>query len=155
MREMAFSSKFAASSEENSEACSELAGLVRRVVAAEELADQAQAHGELVRGALVHGEHAVLVAGERREAVDVLPHALVGGVEQVRAVLVDLDAGLGLGLGVGVAADVVTPLEHQHALAELARRPLGDRQTVETRPHHDEVIGAPLSFACHNLRAFP
>src|SRR5699024_2855680 len=94
-------------------------------------------------------EDAVLVAGEIGEAVDVLPHALVGGVEQVRAVLVDLDPGLGLGLRVGVAADVVAPLEHQDALAELAGRPLGDRQTEESRPHHDEVIGPPLPLVRH------
>src|SRR5699024_10291584 len=127
----------------------QLPRLVQRVVAAEELVDQPQTHGELVGGAVVHREDAVLVAGEIGEAVDVLPHALVGGVEQVRAVLVDLDPGLGLGLRVGVAADVVAPLEHQDALAELAGRPLGDRQTEESRPHHDEVIGPPLPLVRH------
>jgi hypothetical protein len=127
----------------------ERARLVRRVVAAEELVDQAQAHRELVRRAGVHAEHPVLVAGEVGEAVDVLPHALVGGVEQVRAVLVDLDPGLGLGLRVGVAADVVPPVQHQDALAELGRGPLGDRQSEESRPHHDEVVGPPLPLVRH------
>ena len=56
------------------------------------------------------------------EPVDVLPHPLVGGVEQVRAVDVHLDAGLGLGLAVGVAAEVVAALEDEHLQAELAWR---------------------------------
>ena len=82
----------------------ERAGLVWGVVAAEELVDKAQAHGELVGRAVVHGEDAMLVVRERRELIDVVPHALIRSVEEVGAVLVDLNAGLGFGLGVGVAA---------------------------------------------------
>ena len=74
---------------------------------------------------------AVLVAGERREAVDVLPDPRVRRVEQVRAVAVDLDAGLGLGLAVGVAADVGPAVEHEDAQSELGRATLRDRQAEE------------------------
>ncbi len=81
--------------------------LVGGVRAAEELVDQAEVHREGVDLPPVVGEHPVLVAGEGGEPVDVLPHPLVGGVEQVGAVHVHLDAGLGLGLAVGVAAEVV------------------------------------------------
>ena len=42
----------------------ELPGLVGRIVAAEELVDEAEPHGELVGTAVVHGKYAVLVAGE-------------------------------------------------------------------------------------------
>ena len=87
------------------------ARLVGREVLAEELRHQAQSHRELVGLPVVHREHPVLVVGEVGELPHVVPHPLVGGVEQVGAVLVDLDAGLRLGLGVGVAADVGPPVD--------------------------------------------
>jgi len=40
------------------------AGLIGRIVAAEELVNEAEPHGELVGTAVVHGKYAVLVAGE-------------------------------------------------------------------------------------------
>ena len=98
------------------------ARLVGGVALAEELVDQAEVHREGVDLALVLREDPVLVAGEVGEPVDVLPDLLVGGVEQVGAVDVHLDAGLGLGLAVGVAAEVVPALEHQHLQAELVWR---------------------------------
>ena len=42
----------------------EFAGLIGRIVAAEELVNEAEPHGELVGTAVVHGKHTVLVAGE-------------------------------------------------------------------------------------------
>ncbi len=36
--------------------------------------DKTQPHRELVSGAIVHGEHAVLVVGEISELIDVVPH---------------------------------------------------------------------------------
>ena len=113
---------------------------LRRVVAAEELVDQAQPHGELVRRAVVHGKDAVLVVREIGEAVDVLPHALVGSVEQVRTVLVHLDAGFRLVFAVGVAADVAALFHHQDAFAQLARRLLGHGEAEETRSNNYEVV---------------
>ena len=116
--------------------------LARRIggeVLAEELRHQAQAHRELVGLPVVHREHPVLVAGEVGELPHVVPHPLVGGVEQVGAVLVHLDAGLRLRLGVGVAADVRAPLEHEDALVELRRHALGNRQTEESGTDDEEV----------------
>ena len=98
------------------------ARLVGGVALAEELVDQAEVHRERVDLPLVLREDPVLVAGEVGEPVDVLPDLLVGGVEEVGAVDVHLDAGLGLGLAVGVAAEVVATLEHQHLEAELVWR---------------------------------
>ena len=118
----------------------ELLRLFRRVVAAEELVDQAEPHGELVGGAVVHREDAVLVIREVGEPVDVFPHPLVGGVEQVGAVLVHLDARLRLVFAVRVAADVAAFFHHQHAFAQLARRLLGHGEAEETRSNNNEVV---------------
>ena len=94
----------------------------------------------LVSGtAVVHGEHPVLIAGEVGELPRVLPDPLIGGVEQVRPVAVDLDAGLGFRLGVGVPAEVRAALKHEHTLAELGCRPLGDRQTEKAGADDEEV----------------
>ena len=82
----------------------------------------------------------MLVAGEVGEPVDVLPDPLVAGVEQVRAVAVDLDAGLGLVLGEGVAADVAAPVEDENALIELGGGALGDRQPEEAGADDDQVV---------------
>ena len=68
--------------------------LVRGHHRAEVLADRAQVDRHRVDPALVDREHPVLVAGEVGEPVGVLPDPRVRGVEQVRAVAVDLDPGL-------------------------------------------------------------
>ncbi len=117
----------------------QLARLIRGEVLAEELRHQAEAHRELVGLPVVHREDAVLVAGEVGELPHVVPHLLIGGVEQVRAVLVHLDAGLRLGLGVRVAADVRAPLEDEDALVQLGRHALGNRQTEESGTDDEEV----------------
>ena len=141
---MAFSSRFCASAVSISAACSAISARASsgREVPAEELGHQAQSHRELVGLAVVQREDPVLVAGEVGELPDVVPHPLVGGVEQVGAVLVDLDTGLRLRLGVGVAADVGSPFEHEDTLAELRRHALGDRQAEESGSDDEEVIAS-------------
>ena len=119
----------------------QLAGLVGREVLAEELRHQAQTHRELVGLSSVHRKHPMLVSGEVGELPDVVPHPLVGGVEQVGTVLVDLDAGLRLGLGVGVPADVRPAFDDQYPLAELAGHPLGDGQAEKAGADDEEVEG--------------
>ncbi len=81
----------------------------------------------------------MLVAGELGELPHVIPHPLVGGVEEMRAVLVHLDAGLRLGLGVGVPADMRTLFDDEHALVELAGHALGDRQAEKSGADDEEV----------------
>ncbi len=117
----------------------QLPRLVRGEVLAEELRHQAESHRELVGLPVVHREDAVLVAGELGELPHVVPHPLIGGVEQVRTVLVHLDAGLRLRLGVRVAADVRAPVQHQDALVQLGRHALGNRQTEESGTDDKEV----------------
>src|SRR6185312_8990418 len=89
--------------------------------------------------AVVHGEDAVLVAGEFGELPDVVPDPLVRGVEQVSTVLVHLDAGLRLGLGVGVSADMRAAIDDEHPLAELSSHALGNRQTEKAGADDIEV----------------
>ena len=86
---------------------------------------------------VVQREHPVLVSGEVGELAHVVPHPFVGGVEQVRTVLVHLDAGFGFGFGVGVASDVRTAVENKDTLAQLCRRPLSDRETKEPGADHE------------------
>src|SRR5699024_2938310 len=71
----------------------EFPSLIWGVVTAKELVNQPQPHWELVRRAIMHGKYSVLIVGEIRELSDIVPHALVRGVEKVCAVLVNLDAG--------------------------------------------------------------
>lgn len=107
MRLIAFSSRLVASSVAISLACSAISARASSGVAVpEELVDQPEVHRQGVDLPLVLPEDPVLVVGEGGEPVGVLPHPLVGGVEEVGAVLVHLDAGLGVALGVGVAAQV-------------------------------------------------
>ena len=138
---MAFSSRFCASAVSISAACSAIscAGLVGSEVLAEELRHQTQAHRELVGLPVVHREDPMPVAGEIGELPHVVPHPLIGGVEQVRAVLVDLDPGLRLGLGIRVAADVRAPVDDEDTLAELSSHAFGDRQTEESGADDEEV----------------
>ena len=91
-------------------------------------------------GAVDVGKHLVLVVGPLGKAGEELVHALVHGVVDVRAILVDQDAGLVL-VVVGVAGDVVTALEdgdlHAAGLGEAAR---ADGAGV-ARAHDDCVEG--------------
>src|SRR5262249_38973881 len=99
---------------------------------------------------VVHREDPVLIAGEVGELVDVVPHPLVGGVEQVRAVAVHLDTGLRLLLGVRVAAQVRAPLQHQDTLVQLRGGPLGHGQAEESGSDDNQVIAR----EAHGNRAY-
>ena len=85
------------------------------------------------------GVDAVHVVGELGEAVHVLPHALVGGVEEVGAVAVHLDARALLVLAVGVAAQVRPPVDHRDLQTQLARGPFGHGETEKPRAHHHKI----------------
>src|SRR6202167_5991433 len=81
----------------------------------------------------------MLIAGEVGELPRVVPHPLVGGVEEVRTILVHLDTGLRLGLGVGVSADVRTPFDDEHPFVKLSSHALGNRQTEKSGADDIEV----------------
>ncbi len=106
---------------------------------AEELVDRGQVdrHGEDL--AVVHGPHPVPVCGEPRESVGVPPYSLVRGVEDVRAVAMDLDACLGLHLAVAVAADHRASIDDEHPPAVLDGHAFGDGQAEQAGADDDQV----------------
>ena len=90
---------------------------------AEELVDGQQVDRQRVHPARVRGLHAVVIGHHLAEAVDVLPHILVRGVEDVRAVHVHHDPVV-VALGVGIAGHVATLVDDgggDARLGELAR----------------------------------
>ena len=115
----------------------------------EELVDGAQVDRQGVDLAVVRGVHAVHVVRERGEPVHVVPHAPVGRVEQVGAVLVDLRAGLLVHVAVRVAADVVAHVDDLHAHAEPFHGLLGHGQAEQARAH-DHQIGILHRFSHKN-----
>ena len=111
--------------------------LGRRVMRMEELVDGAQVDRQRIDLAVMRGIHAVHIVREARETIDVVPHTLIGRVEQVRAILVDLRAGLLIKVRVRVAADVVTDIDDAHARAGVLHRLLRHRQTKQARADND------------------
>src|SRR5690606_26526254 len=87
---------------------------------------------------LVIRVNAVNVIRERRETVDVLPHLRIRGVEQVRTVLVDLDAGRRLGLAVRVATDMRSTLDDRDLAASISGA-LCNGETEEARPSYEKI----------------
>ena len=90
-------------------------GVCRRDDARPHLGEGVHVEGHVVHVALEVGDRRVDVVVELSEAVDVVPDALHGGVEDVGAVAVDLDT-LDV-LGVDVAGDVVAAVDDQDRLS--------------------------------------
>ena len=90
-------------------------GVCRRNDARPHLGEGVHVEGHVVHVAMEVGDRRVDVVVELGEAVDVVPDVLHGGVEDVRAVAVDLDT-LDV-LGVDVAGDVVAAVDDQDRLA--------------------------------------
>lgn len=91
------------------------AGVCRRDDAGPHLGEGVHVEGHVVHAAVEVDDRRVDVVVELGEAVDVAPDVLHGGVEDVGAVAVDLDA-LDV-LGVDVAGDVVAAVDGQDRLA--------------------------------------
>ena len=92
--------------------------------------------GHVVNFALVVRDGAVGVAVEVGELPRIVPHLLRVGVEDVRAVAVDVDP-LHL-LSVDIAGDVAPPVDDQALFARAAGLPGKDR--AEQPGPHDEII---------------
>ena len=116
----------------------QLAGLVWGVVGAEELVDSAEVHRHREHFAVHRGIDLVHVIRERRELVDVIPHALVGRVENMGAIAVNFDTSLRIRLGVAVAANMRSAVDHCH-LDSLLSHTLSHSQTKNTGTHYQEV----------------
>ena len=114
-------------------------GLLGRVVRAEELVDRAQVDRQRIHLPLVRGVHAVHVAREPGEPVDVLPHPRVARMEQVRPVLVDLRPGLLVEVRVRVTPDMIAHVDDTDARPGPLHRLLRHRQTEQARAHHHQI----------------
>lgn len=90
-------------------------GVGRRDDARPHLGEGVHVEGHVVHAAAEVGDRRVDIIVELGEAVDVVPDVLHGGVEDMRAVAVDLDA-LDV-LGVDVAGDVIAAIDDQDRLA--------------------------------------
>ncbi len=86
------------------------------------------------------GAHAVLVRPPLGELRQIFDDLLAVGVEDVRAVLV-IHYAVGIRLVVGIAADVIAPVDQQHARVVLACQPLGEHRTGKTSAD-DQIIVA-------------
>lgn len=91
------------------------AGIGRRDDARPHLGEGVHVEGHVVHVAVEVGDRRVDVVVELGEAVDVVPDVFHGGVEDVGAVTVDLDA-LDV-LGIDIAGDVVAAVDDQDRLA--------------------------------------
>ncbi len=95
---------------------------------------------------MVIGHGGVGEAVEFGEAVYIIPHFLVVGVENVGAIDVDIDA-LDL-LAVHIAGDMIPLVDDQHGLARSLCL-LSEHSAVQTRAHHQIIIvchGCPPYF---------
>ena len=126
--------------------------LGRRVTRVEELVDGPEVDRQGIHLAVVRGVHAVHVVREACETVHVVPDPLVGRVEQVRAVLVDLRAGLLVHVAVRVAADMVAHVDDLDPRAQVLDGLLGHGQAEQARAH-DHQIGI-LHRISHNKTTF-
>ena len=86
---------------------------------------------------MVHRHRAVHVIVEFREPVHIFPHLFITGMENVRAVLVHVDAVHIL--GVDVAGDVIPPVNDQHPLARLVQR-MSENHAVQTRTDNQIIV---------------
>ena len=115
------------------------AGFGGGVGGVEELVDGAEVDGEGENFAVVSGVDLVDVVCEGGELVDVGPDGLVGGVEEMGAVLVAFDTGLGVEGGVAVAADVRATVNQEDAAMELGGDAFGESETVEAGTDDEDV----------------
>ncbi len=141
MNEMPLSFRFCVILAASSPACSssQRLGFSRRVVCTEELVDCAQIRWQRIYLAVMCGVHAMHVVREFGEPVDILPHALIRRMEQMRTVLVDFGTGLFVEVRVRVAADVVAHVDDMHARASLLHCLLRHRQTEQACADHYQI----------------
>src|SRR5699024_3916593 len=109
----------------------ESSSLARRIRRSEELIDRSEVDRHLKYFTADVGEHMVLIVGEGGEPIDVVPHPLIRGMEQVGAVGVYLDTRLFVHFAVGIAPDVWTAFQHEHAKASV-RHAFGDGEAEES-----------------------
>ena len=78
------------------------------------------------------------------ELSDVSPDFFAFGVENMRAVFVDLDAGLRIGVTINVAGEMIALLDDEDAMA-LTREALGDSSAKKPSPGDDVWVGSMIT----------
>ena len=116
----------------------EFLGLRRRHAGAEELVDRVEVDRQRIDLALEGGFDPIHIWHHLTEAIDIIPDLLVVGVENVRPVFVDLDAGLCVALGVAVAGKMRAFIDDMHRMP-LLRQFAGDDRTAEAGANAEVV----------------
>ena len=80
--------------------------------------------------------------GELRQVIE---DRLTVGVEDVRPVLVDQDAGPVINI-IGIAADMRPTVDQKHLFVTLARKPFGDDAAGKSSADHKPIKHEPLHF---------
>ena len=103
------------------------------------LVEGVHVEGQVIQLAPVVGDGAVGKAVEAGKAVDVGPHLLIVGVEDVRAVAVNVDALHRL--GVGVAGNMAAPVNDKAFPPRI--RHFAGKHRAEQAGAHDEIVELP------------
>lgn len=111
------------------------------------LVEGVHVEGEVVEAAFVVGDGGVGVAVELYDGVDEVPHLFVGGMEDMCAILMDVDA-LDV-LAIDVAAQVWAFVDDEARLALLAGE-VGERGSEEPGAH-DEIV---VMIIVHKIQMF-
>ena len=114
--------------------------LLAALIAKGELkARMVKGHGH--KGAVDVGEHLVLVVRPLGKARQEVMHALVKGMVDVRAILVDKDSGL-VSAVIGIARNVATALQNGNTIADGLGKTAGANGTGITGADNDHVVRA-------------
>ena len=113
------------------------------------LVERVHVERQVVEPSLVVGHGRVGVSVEGHDAVDKVPHALVGGVEDVGAILVDVDA-LHI-LAIDVAAEVRALVDDKATGASLMGE-VGEGGTEEAGAHDEVVVRIRHGMRCLGVR---
>ena len=116
----------------------ERSGLVRAHRLVVILVDRMQVDRQRENLPLARGFHPVLVGHEIGEGVDVIPHLLVIGMEDMGAIDMYHDAGFRITLGVAVAADMIAPVDDGDGMAGLGQL-TSDYGPGKTRAYKENV----------------
>jgi len=120
----------------------ELLGLGRRQRRAIDLIDRVQVDGKTEHRAFNRRLDLVVVLDHVAEAIDVVPHSLVVGVKDMRAITMDEHAGL-VAFRMAVAPDMITSVEYMALVARFGQF-AGDYRSGETRARD--------TYRCHVSR---
>ena len=101
-----------------------------------ELAERVHVERQVIEMALIIRHRRIDEVVKRDELIDIRPDVFIARVEDVRAVLVDVDAILFL--AVDIAAHMIPALQHQHRLARLLRLMRKDR--AKQAAANDQII---------------